>query len=81
MKTFEIGKTYSTRSICDHNCVWSFTITARTASTVTAVNEKGETSKFRISKKFSDYRNAETIFPLGRYSMCPIISADMCEEG
>ena len=22
MKIFEIGKTYSMRSICDHDCVW-----------------------------------------------------------
>lgn len=35
MKKFEIGKTYSMRSICDHDCVWTYTVTARTAKTIT----------------------------------------------
>lgn len=34
-KRFEVGKTYSTRSVCDHNCVISVTIASRTARTVT----------------------------------------------
>ena len=80
MKTFEIGKKYSTRSICDHNCIFSYTVTGRTAATVKAMDEDGNDYTFRINKKYSEYRNAETIFPLGRYSMCPIISADMIEE-
>ena len=25
MKKFEVGKTYSVRSICNHDCVWSYT--------------------------------------------------------
>lgn len=76
MKTFEIGKTYSTTSICNSDCVWSYTITARTASTVTAVNKYGEEKRYKIIKKLSEYRNAETILPEGRYSMCPTISAE-----
>lgn len=74
MKKFEIGKTYTMRSACDHECVWSYTVTARTASTVTLTDGK-ETIKCRISKKFSEYRNAETVLPLGNYSMCPMLSA------
>ena len=35
MKKFEIGKAYSMRSICDHDCVWTYTVTARTAKTIT----------------------------------------------
>ncbi len=76
MKTFEIGKTYSTTSICNSDCVWSYTITARTASTVTAVNKYGEEKRYKIIKKLSEYRNAETILPEGKYSMCPTISAE-----
>jgi hypothetical protein len=76
MKTFEIGKTYTTRSICNSDCIWSYTITARTASTVTAVNKYGEEKRYRIIKKLSEYRNAETILPEGKYSMCPTISAE-----
>lgn len=76
MKQFEIGKTYSTSSICDSNCIWSYTITERTACTVTATDKFGETRTFRISKKHSEYRNAETFLPEGSYSMCPMISAE-----
>ncbi len=76
MKKFEIGKTYSTRSICNNECVIAYTITGRTAATVTATNNKGETARFRISKKHSEYRNAETFLPWGAYSMAPMISAE-----
>ena len=74
MNTFEINKTYSMRSICDHECVWTYTVVARTATTITITDGK-ETKKCRINKAISEYRNAETIFPLGRYSMCPVLSA------
>lgn len=76
MKQFEIGKTYSTVSICNSDCVIAYTITARTASTVTATDKSGNTSKFRISKKASEYRKAETFYPWGQYSMAPMISAE-----
>lgn len=35
MKKFEVGKTYNMTSICDHNCIWTYTVTARTAQTMT----------------------------------------------
>ena len=76
MKKFEIGKTYSTRSLCNHDCIISYTITARTEATVTACDECGETKKFRINKKLSEFRNAETFLPWGKYSMAPMISAE-----
>ena len=74
MKRFEIGKTYSMRSACDHNCIWTYTVTARTNQTVT-ISDGKEVKKCRISKKISEYRNAETIYPLGQYSMCPSLTA------
>lgn len=74
MKKFEIGKTYSMRSACDHNCIWTYTVTNRTAQTVT-ISDGNEVKRCRISKQHSEYRNAETIFPLGQYSMCPSLSA------
>jgi hypothetical protein len=37
---FEVGKTYSTRSIGDHNCIYSITIAKRTAKTVTTTECK-----------------------------------------
>lgn len=76
MKKFEIGKTYTTCSIGDTNCIISYTVNARTAQTVTATDKFGKTSKFRISKKISEYRDAETFLPWGNYSMCPMISAE-----
>lgn len=74
MIKFEIGKKYSVSSICDHNCVWTFTVTARTAQTITITDGK-EIKKCRINKKYTEYRNAETVFPFGQYSMCPMLSA------
>lgn len=35
MTQFQIGRTYSARSACDHNCIFAFTIIARTEKTVT----------------------------------------------
>ena len=40
MRKFEVGKTYSMRSACDHNCVWTYTVTARTAQTITITDGK-----------------------------------------
>lgn len=74
MIKFEIGKKYSVSSICDHNCVWTFTVTARTAQTITITDGK-EIKKCRINKKYTEYRNVETVFPFGQYSMCPMLSA------
>lgn len=74
MKKFEIGKTYSMRSVCDHNCTWTYTVTKRTAATVTITDGK-ETKTCRINKGLSEYRGAESFYPLGQYSMAPILSA------
>jgi hypothetical protein len=72
MKQFETGKTYSCRSVCDHECVWSFKIVARTDKTIKT--ECGKT--LRINPKLTEYNKSETVFPLGRYSMAPILTAD-----
>lgn len=74
MKKFEVGKQYSMRSICDHECIWTYTVTARTAQTIT-ITDGEKIHKCRISKKSSEYRNAETVYPLGQYSMCPSLTA------
>ena len=74
MKQFEIGKEYSMTSICDHNCVWTYTVTARTAQTITLSDGK-KVQKCRINKKVSEHFGVETVYPLGRYSMCPSLTA------
>ncbi len=71
IKTFKTGKTYSTRSICDHECIFSVTIAKRTKATVTTTDGK----RFGIAKNETKWNNAETIFPHGRYSMAPAIRA------
>ncbi len=74
MKKFEVGKEYSMTSVCDHNCVWTYTVTARTAQTIT-ISDGERVQKCRINKNTSAYRNAETVYPLGQYSMCPSLAA------
>ena len=74
MKQFEVGKTYTCRSICDHECEWAFTVVARTPKTITVTDGK-ERKVLRIVERASAYRNAESVLPFGRYSMCPILSA------
>lgn len=69
--TFKVGTTYSTRSICDHDCIFSFTILARTAKQVT-VTVHGKVQKRGIS--LCD--GIESFAPFGRYSMSPTIYAN-----
>ena len=74
MRKFEIGKTYTMRSACDHNCTWSYTVIARTASTITVTDGKEE-KKLRINNSLSTWNKAETVKPLGSYSMAPQLIA------
>lgn len=75
MKQFETGKTYTTRSVYNQNCIFSITVISRTASTIKAFVDD-EVRTLRINKKISGFRNAETVLPYGIYSMCPAISAE-----
>jgi hypothetical protein len=71
MTQFQVGKTYSTRSICDYDCIFSFTILARTAKSVT-VDVNGKT----VRRGISIYDGIEEFKPYGSYSMCAIIRAN-----
>jgi ribosomal protein S8 len=68
---FQIGHTYYDRSACDHECIFEFTILARTAKTVT-INNRGKISK----RGLNVYNGIEQFKPFGTYSMCAIVSAD-----
>ena len=68
MTTFEPGKTYTTRSICDHDCIIKLNVASRTAKTLTTID--GE--KFRITW----FAGVEQVKPWGAYSMAPIVGAD-----
>lgn len=70
MIKFEAGKTYTTRSVCDAECVITVTIEKRTEKTVTA-KVMGEIKNFRVA----DYMGIESFKPWGNYSMSPIICA------
>lgn len=75
MTKFETGRSYSMRSACDHECVWRYTVKARTAQMITLADEKGREIKCRICKQVSEWNKAETVYPLGRYSMAPSLTA------
>ncbi len=68
---FQIGQTYQTRSICDHECIFSFTILARTAKTITT-QVHGKT----VRRGLQLWNGVEQFKPFGNYSMCAIIGAD-----
>ena len=68
---FQVGRTYATRSICDHECVFSFVIISRTAKTVTTtVHGK------IVRRGLSIWNGVEQFAPFGRYSMAAIVGAD-----
>lgn len=74
---FEPGKTYQTRSVCDHDCIVTVEVLSRTAKTVRARTRRGEQTL-----RVSEYRSRsgldviEQVKPWGSYSMAPIVSAD-----
>ena len=74
-KIFEIGKTYTTRSACDHDCMFAFTIISRTAKRITIEDRHGNISTVGV-KVWADN---ETAMPFGRYSMAPVINAERIE--
>lgn len=68
MAKFETGKTYFTRSVCDHDCVIRVTVASRTAKTI----KTSEGKTLRIA----EWQGVEQVKPWGSYSMAPIVSAD-----
>jgi hypothetical protein len=71
MTKFQVGRTYETRSIADHDCIHSFEILARTDKTVT-VKVYGNTVKRGIQVR----DDVEQFKPFGTYSMCAVIRAN-----
>ncbi len=72
MKQFTVGKEYNCSSVCDHNCWWYFTITKRTDKSVWIKDNENQI----VRKKIDVYMDEETIYPLGKYSMAPILGAN-----
>ena len=71
MHAFTPGTTYSTRSICDHNCIFSLTVAKRTAKTITTTDGK------RLG--ITIYDGSEGVYPSGRYSMAAFIRAESAQ--
>ena len=72
MKTFKTGKRYGTASACDHNCIFKFTVTRRTDKSVWITGESVHNER----RKIEVYNDEETIYPLGKYSMAPVLGAN-----
>jgi len=72
---FEIGRFYSCRSVCDHDCVWTYRILSRTDKTVTLAEARPgkDVQEKRFKIKVLD--NTEIVWPEGRYSMAPMLRA------
>jgi len=70
MRTFEVNKEYSARSICDYDCIFSFKILRRTAKSVWI-----KVNRQIVRRQIEIYNDAETFYPFGHYSMAAIISA------
>lgn len=69
---FEVGKTYSCRSICDSECIFKITVLARTAKTITIVRS----GKVKVERRgVSVYEDSEVCYAYGKYSMCPVFRA------
>lgn len=75
MTKFEVGKRYFTRSICDHECIFSIKVLERSDKTIKVINE-GSVDKKPCRLKLHDFDDCECVFPYGKYSMCPIIRAE-----
>jgi hypothetical protein len=73
MKTFEIGKVYSTRFASDYDSVLKIEILDRTEKTITAKVGCFGIKKLRVTTK---YTGNEQVTPLGRYSMSPTVEAN-----
>ena len=63
---FETGATYKTRSICQSDTAFTYTIERRTAKSVWI-----DGKRFGIK----NHNDTEIIYPEGKYSKCPVLKA------
>lgn len=72
MKAFTVGIEVKSRSVCDHDCIFSATVTKRTAKMVTFAGTMLEPKTCKIHV---DCDGNEFAFPYGQYSMAPVFKA------
>ena len=70
--SFIVGETYSCRSACNYDTVYSWTVVRRTEKSIW-IKDKFESEPSRVKIQKND--DGESAFPDGRYSMCPVIRA------
>lgn len=73
VKKFEVGQCYYTRAIGDHNLIYAYKVTKRTAKTVILQDDRGKDIGRR---RITIIQGRETVSPEGNYSMSPMIDAD-----
>ncbi len=72
-KQFQAGTTYTARSACDYDTVFSYRVVSRTAKQLTIERlNRGDTVKRGVYV----WNGVESCKPDGTYSMCPVINAD-----
>jgi len=74
MTKFEEGKKYYCTSVCDQNCRWEYIITKRTDKSVWIGKDR-----FKINESYNN--EYEYIYPLGKYSMAPVLQAERIVKG
>ena len=85
---FAVNRVYSTRSICDHDCIFRWLVFRRTAKSVwvrpVRLNADGSYTltgnpvRRSIGKDYDG--TAEMIYPSGKFSMCPVLTAHDVEN-
>jgi hypothetical protein len=72
IKAFKVGETYTCRSICDYDCIFKFRVISRSNKTIT-IPVMGNV----VVRKVKVIDGCETCSPHGRYSMSPILTANL----
>lgn len=76
MVKFEVGKVYTTRSICDSDCIFKFRVVGRSSKMLTIAEiHNGQQAQRTRRCKVHEYEGEEIAWPDGHYSMAPIIRA------
>ena len=71
MNKFIVGNHYYMSSPCQYTCVWKYTVAKRTDKTVLLADDDDGIKRCKIMKD----NDGEYCYPLGRYSMCPVLRA------
>ena len=72
MNKFKVNQQLSSRSTCNHECVFIETVISRTDKTITITQENDTLKRCKIHL---DDQGNELIYPYGRYSMCTVFRA------